>query len=680
MLRFVCIICIFCLMPILSFSKDEKKILDKIDSLTIANQTDSATYYLSILRQKLSGETDSVLWLAWYDRQVLLARRLGDFTSSRNYSDTVAMLLPRIVPGNGADSFYVARACSNLGALRSAQYNYTECFGLFERALSLTENRPNEPYRSYFFQNLGLVNIRTGQVEKGLKYINDAFQIYERTNDYEGKLGCADYIATVMVDYRNFHYAQKYFQVALSVVDSVKDIYARPNLYNDIGRMYNYKEEYDSAIVYFNKALNEAEKKKIGYLVALIKCNKGEILIKQQKYSDAENQLKDVIPVFDKLGFELGQFQAYNLMAYVYSQKNARELCDSYQEKAEKILEDISIDASLLTDFYKRSYEIFKRQNKTGAALDFLEKYQTLQDSLKNDLTTWRINELESRLMTSLKEQQLAKKEQELLIVRNHNYRIILIASVLLLFLLLLFWAFAYRRKKEKQLFETQKKLMAEEYEKGTLQMQLMLVQNRLSPHLVSNLFLDLRQLVESGNAKESLHLLDSISRLVIYTYAHTDSIVVSLQKELEFVKNYIEVRKMALGKEFAYQIEVPEEVLAVNIPSMIIQLFVENAIKHGLLNKHGERFLHLQGSFAGNYLCIEITDNGIGREKAKEIGTDGTGMGFFILKKITEHLNVVNKEPIEWKISDLYNEDQQQVMGTKVTIKIPVNYQYILQ
>ncbi|MCG6191141.1 tetratricopeptide repeat-containing sensor histidine kinase [Maribellus maritimus] len=680
MSRLICILCCVLFVPFYVFSENEKKeILEKIDSLTIANQIDSAICYLTVLQKELKTKTDSVLWLAYYDRQVLLARRLGDFAGSRNYSDTVAMLLPHIVPQTGTDSFYVARACSNLGALRSAQYNYSECIGLFKRSLSLTDNRPNEPFRSYFFQNLGLVYIRTGQVEQGLEYINDAFQIYDKSNDYEGKLGCADYIATVMVDYKNFHYAKKYFQIALSVLDSVTDMYARPNLYNDIGRMYNYKEEYDSAIVYFDMAQNEATKQNIGYLAAIIQCNKGEILIKQKKYADAEIQLREAIPLFDKLGFELGQFQAYNLMAYVCSKKNEQRLCNSYQKKAEGVLKNTIVDPSLLTDFYKRSYEIKKKQNATKQALDYLEKYQTLQDSLKDNLTSWRINELESRLMTSVKERQLAKKEQELLISRNHNYRIILVASIVFIFLLLLFWALAYRRKKEKQLFEAQKRIMAEEHEKSTLQMQLMLIRNRLSPHLVANLFLDLRQLVETGERQASLHLLDSISRLVVYTYTHTDSIMVSLRKELEFVKNYIEVRKMALETTFSYQIKVSEEALEINVPSMIIQLFVENAIKHGLLNKSGDRFLNIRSYFIRNSLCIEITDNGIGREKARKMRTGGTGMGFFILEKITDHLNALNRDSMKWKITDLAGEASEPV-GTKVTIEIPKNYQYTLQ
>lgn len=74
--------------------------------------------------------------------------------------------------------------------------------------------------------------------------------------------------------------------------------------------------------------------------------------------------------------------------------------------------------------------------------------------------------------------------------------------------------------------------------------------------------------------------------------------------------------------------------------------------------------------------LIIEIEDNGIGREKAKELGTGGTGMGFFIMKKMALHLNKQNTKSIKWNITDL-KDSNENACGMLVKIVIPENFIY---
>lgn len=109
-------------------------------------------------------------------------------------------------------------------------------------------------------QNIGLCYIRLAQVEKGLEYINEAFNLYEQNNDLEGKYGCADVIGTTMTDYKNYPLAKKYFRIAFSTLDSLNNPNLRINLYNNFARMFNYEEKYDSFQLYFEIALAEARR------------------------------------------------------------------------------------------------------------------------------------------------------------------------------------------------------------------------------------------------------------------------------------------------------------------------------------------------------------------------------------------------------------------------------------
>ncbi len=656
-----------------------EEILKKIDLFNTAGNTDSASFYFSVLQKELKEHPDPICQVACYDRQILYLRQIGQIQKSIAYSDSILRLIREIVLVNRIDSVYIAHAYSSAAGSKGSQFKYREAIDLYEKALDYSRSLKDERYEPFFLQNMGLCYIRLALVEKGLEYVNEAFDIYERNNDLEGKYGCADYIGTTMTDYKNYPLAAKYFRIALSILDSLDDPGHRINLYNNIGRMYNYEEKYDSSQFYFESALKEARKLGSNYWISLEQCNLGEVLMKKGIYSRAEECILGAKQIFDKANFGLGSFQTASLLAYIHSKRNNFLISEKYQQEAEEILKEEEIVPNLLLDFYKRSYEIRKGLHQFDRSLFFLEKYDQLKDSINSELLTWKVNELESQLFTSLKEKQLSEKETELLKTRNEKYQIIVIAIIAVSILLTLFLFLAYKKRKEKQLFKARQDLMVREHEKGTLQLQLMLIRNRLSPHLISNIFLDLQRFIEEEEQEKAVNLLKPVSRLVLYSYMHTDSLTVPLMQELDFVKNYIEVRKSILGNHFSYEIDIPDPVSEIRIPSMIVQLFVENAIKHGLLKKEGEKQLFIGVSDNGSVTGIEIKDNGIGRQKAKDLEIGGTGMGFFLMEKLTGHLNAQNKEPIHWQVDDLRDEEGKAA-GTRIRISIPKTYQYQLQ
>ncbi|MGV8093416.1 MAG: histidine kinase [Mangrovibacterium sp.] len=664
---------------ILGFSAvNTEEILKKIDSFNHTGNTDSAGVYLSILQKKLKEYPDPIYRIACYDRQILYLRQIGQIERSMAYSDSILLLIPGIVPSSNTDSLYVAHAYSSAAGSKGTQFKYKEAIELYSKALDYSQSLKDELYKPFFLQNMGLCYIRLAQVEKGLEYVNRAFDIYERNNDHEGKYGCADYIGTTMTDYKNYPLAAKYFRIALSLLDSLNEPNFKINLFNNIGRMYNYEEKYDSSRIYFERGLDEAVKFGSDYWISLEQCNLGEVLMKQELYSKAEEYVSNAKQIFDKANFGLGSFQTASLLAYIHFKRNNFLISEKYQQEAEKILKKTEIVPNILLDFYKRSYEIRKGLHQFDRSLFFLEKYDELKDSINDELLTWKVNELESELFTSLKEKQLSEKEKELLRTRNEKIQILVLSVIIFSSVLILLLFLVYRKRKERQLFEARHDLMIREHEKATLQMQLMLAQNRLSPHLLSNIFLDLAQLIEKQDKGKALELLDHIARLVLYSYTHTNSIPVPLKQELLFVRNYIEVRRPALGEEFSYQIDTPESACDILIPAMIVQLFVENAIKHGLLQKIGERHLFIRVSVDDSVMKIEIVDNGIGRKKAKDLQTEGTGMGFFLMEKLTGLLNAQNKEPIRWQVEDL-QDDSGNATGTRIEIRIPTTFQYQL-
>jgi LytS/YehU family sensor histidine kinase len=153
----------------------------------------------------------------------------------------------------------------------------------------------------------------------------------------------------------------------------------------------------------------------------------------------------------------------------------------------------------------------------------------------------------------------------------------------------------------------------------------------------------------------------------------------VILSNELEALKLYIEMEALRFDKKFSYKITIEEGVSpdSIEVPPLIIQPYVENAIWHGLLHKEagGELNIHISMINEGMLQC-EIEDNGIGRDKAKELRSKSATSRKSLGMQLTEdRLSLLNKHAklnASIEIIDLENGNKEAA-GTKVILKIPM-------
>jgi sensor histidine kinase YesM len=143
------------------------------------------------------------------------------------------------------------------------------------------------------------------------------------------------------------------------------------------------------------------------------------------------------------------------------------------------------------------------------------------------------------------------------------------------------------------------------------------------------------------------------------------------LHAEIQFVETYLQLEKFRFKDKFAYEIKIDENVNHVLIiPKLIVQIFVENAIKHGLMHKEKDGLLTITIKRSGNNHLIIIKDNGIGRERAKQYAIHSTGKGLAIVRKLIRIFNEQNQANLSFQIIDLTNEGISS--GTMIEITIP--------
>ena len=199
-------------------------------------------------------------------------------------------------------------------------------------------------------------------------------------------------------------------------------------------------------------------------------------------------------------------------------------------------------------------------------------------------------------------------------------------------------------------------------------------IRNRMSPHFTFN---TLSGLSASANDPDKIsQKIKSIQTLLRKSAENIEQVAISASEELELVKGYIDLQGSRLPEPFKVFFTI-EEGTTMNqlIPAMIIQIPVENAIKHGLMPLTGEKLLSVKICNYDKGLHITVADNGIGYGSSPNRST-GAGTGLKILYQLIFLLNSKNSEKITFTIKNLAETDKS-LWGTVVEIHVPANYSY---
>ncbi|MEY4926088.1 MAG: sensor histidine kinase YpdA, partial [Bacteroidota bacterium] len=210
---------------------------------------------------------------------------------------------------------------------------------------------------------------------------------------------------------------------------------------------------------------------------------------------------------------------------------------------------------------------------------------------------------------------------------------------------------------------------------------QLSTLQVQMNPHFIFNALNSIQEYILLNEKRLANEYLGKFADLMRYTLDMSQQKEVPLADEINALKLYLELENLRFDNTLLHKIEVADAVAAADlkIPSMLLQPYVENAIKHGLLHREGEKRLHISfyQETTDRLICI-ITDNGIGRVKAMAIkqarktNSEHRSFATTATQKRLELLNHGRNASIIVQYTDLYNQ-HQQALGTKVVVSIPV-------
>ena len=510
--------------------------------------------------------------------------------------------------------------------------------------------------------NLADANNRLGKLDIGAAWYRRALLMCDSLHIASTKKPPIYYgLAQVYVTMRDFEQCDYYYNLAGESYDSMLP-YEKYIYLNNRGTSYYYREDYQTAIKYFQKVIDLVEGyDDMSFELNLGRLNLGDCYLQLNMVDLAVKYINECQPFFEEMGVSTALY-------YIDTQKIELALLQKDFQEARRLLSESvvppGIDPDMVHIRNKYLQQFYEETGNYKRAYHYLQRNNQLDDSIRNERVRMRTADLTLRYQqdSTLIAHRVLLQEQKnkVLVLRQTQFVVFAVAVVSILTAVFLY---LYSKKKRALLLARNHRTVS------TLRLEN--IRNRLSPHFIFNV---LNWEMAERNVEEKQEL-SSLVKLMRRNLELAEQLCVTLAEELDFVKTYINLERRSLGPDFHSELKIEKDVQPeqIRIPSMMIQIPVENAVKHALREKEGERNLWVSVCRRGNGICIKITDNGGGYRPDSR--NRGTGTGMKVIMQTIQILNNKNKEAIDVSVHNVSLQSGE--MGCEVTFWLPDNYDY---
>lgn len=496
---------------------------------------------------------------------------------------------------------------------------------LIHNALKYYKAQQNQRYVAKCLQSLGMCYGMMGNVGQAIEHTKSAYYLYDELGYNHYLLPCIQNLCLAYGYIGNVDSSRAYFDKAIEVLPVSIGYNLKFLCYAGMGDVYQTNKMLDSANHFFKQAL----------------------VFNQ----DTTNS------------YDIGEY--YLLIGKNYVQRGHLDSGLIYLEKSLEIHNEINSNIGLLGVYLEKS-ALLERQKDYSGALDCYKQYTVVKDSIYKEKKIKALEELEVQYETNkrLQENKLlaAKTELQSLQLSKRNSYIVILILILVIAVIATLGII---------------KLIRDWGKRKEIDLERKALRSQMNPHFVFNALSSIQHLVYNNDKLFAVKNIAIFAKLMRTVLDQSTQESVTVEEEIQTLKLYLQLESLRFEGRFDYNIIV-EDGLPVNqirIPPVILQPFVENAIKHGLLNKKpsgGQ--LSVRFFTNGRKLICSIKDDGVGRAKALEIKSSyKTTHQSYSGESIQRRIDLKNKqkgEKITLEIIDLM--EGNKATGTEVLLSFP--------
>ncbi|MDP5171064.1 MAG: histidine kinase [Bacteroidia bacterium] len=583
---------------------------------------------------------DSLLQVAEQeqDPQLKAQKQLAYLYSLMSYHpDSALMLIDKLIAEYDAEQFEfgLARALSMKSWLITFQLEYEQAHMLAHQALEMQQKDGRDSAGIALTLNrIGIVNLHFERIEEAEDYMTQALEYFTLLEDTVYIDMCLNNLGIVALQKKDYQVAIRNYKQSLAIRLNRKMWHWAAFAYYNIGSLYTEQAKVDSAQHYLDLSVNTFLTKTLAKRIPpMVYLGLAELAYAKKNWGDALKYAEISLDSATYLKRKESDLAAKEFIPGVHYQ------IQDYQRAYETLLE------------FQAEKSLRDSLNNEAEVSEVEEKYQNVQK--EKELVELRANELEA-----------ANKIQE--------FRLLLLSVSIAGALMLAVFLYFFRRKRQQQ------RWIEADLQAKISEMKLTALRSQMNPHFIFNCINTAQNFVLRSQKEDAYDYLSRFAKLLRVVLEHSDQTYISIEDEIHHLQLYIELEAIRFDGQFEYRFEVDEAIQGgiYEIPTMILQPFVENAILHGLINRsQGGGLLTVEVLKEHDILHCTIEDNGVGREKAAEIKRQkerfyqGTA-----LPNVRERLAIIEEEtglPLNLTITDL--SDGNKAAGTRVSLSLPL-------
>jgi len=643
---------------------DSSLVIETVKNYHAANHDTSK---LSIIEELVDACWNDDLWPRY---NLYMLHKATDLVAQ---ADSGSAEWRRLLYYQGSGNGGIGYQFDLVGNTDSATVYYLKALSYFKRG-----NHPQG--ESLIYDALAMIYELKGDMRKAIDVYNKALKIAEASNDSLAIANVAVSLGDLHGQLQNFTLGKKYYELAINAarasnqkriegfaytsiatdyyenyqLDSAKILSrigmkildesghenAKGNGFNILGNIAMYENELDSARLFFQEMLKIASENRQPEDAIMAHSNLSRVAYKATNYAEAKH---------------------HALIGYKISKSHEFQ--------------------SLLSRTSRDLAEVYAAVGQLDSAYKYMLEYTTLNDSIKN--VSLKNEALKQAIQYDYEKQQLVertKHEAELAVAAERETRqsiviwaVAIILALISLALIINYFRLQTIKNQKEQLNEAYHELELRNHDK-ILASNLKALQAQMNPHFIFNALNSIQTLVLHGDVDSSYDYINKFAMLIRETLNASEQEFIPIEKEIETLETYLRLEKLRFRDDFNYDINTPSQFPKKLIPPMLIQPFVENALKHGLFHKETNRKLKVDILISDTLTCI-IEDNGIGREASNKINQmRNTNHKSYAISAIQKRLELM-QEKLKTTIGVVYEDLKKgdQVLGTRVTVKIPL-------
>lgn len=640
---------------------------------------------------------------AWYLKSIFHLAK-GDLENASTYINKSLVLYEK------ADNLIRVASCYDLmGTISMFREEFDASIGYYQKALKIVKEG-NDPLKiAGTLTNIGGVLSRKGDYDSALAAYKDAIVLYDEIGDANARKKALAPLSNIALDFSmqgRYTEALEYYQKCLTGYREHGNKVRGSSLLLNIGLVYSSIEEHDKAVPYLLEALDLAKELGNDFAISKALVGLGTTFQSKKEYEKAEGYYQEALSISNKTESNEGKHNCYinigslqlerkdynsALVSYKKALESStahggkREMAESYTAlgktyyhlndnknalantlKGRKLADELSIlktqqETNLLLS------KLYQESNNYKEALTSFKAYKDQSDSLLNKESIQKITQLEYDYKykqaldsASIRELKLTKTVETTnrdLEKSQRNYLLAIIGFLLIGILLagIIFYQKFNNIKSKNQNIVTEQRLL----------------RSQMTPHFIFNSLSVLQGMILNKEEKKSISYLSKFSKLLRIILENSRDTMVSLSQELEAIDNYLALQNLE-SEAYQYTISVDDnvEVPLFEIPPMLIQPFVENAIEHAFPDQKEAKIIEVDLSYIDNDLICTVTDNGIGVDSNNNSNNKNkTSLATTItserLKKMAKDFKMKGSVTIKNRMHDGEN-------GTIVTLVLP--------